>query len=650
LDFTDPAHTNERGAPLVDVPDLVSDPLEEEEEQEDPSADPDLTAETTERHYWAGDLGEQDSPRDLQGNYSWQMKPNPGNDADAEQAASSWFQKIGVGDWFAIKKYGGANDLQICYVGEITEIDVEDKRLELKRLDIPLYRGKAPRRARVGSWSDSLIAVMRRDAIDLLFGVKAESSSLARSGTKALTIARNLILHGPPGTGKTYRLKTEYEPHFTRGQADDHRGDKQTLEQEDLENFLRDVPWWHVAMIALHDMGGRAKLKELVEHRFAKAKYAASDVRSPLLNFMATALQVHAIKESEYVARKTRRGEAVFDRDEDKNWFFPNGTPATAMELLEELQTITGQPIAPTNVTQDFTFVTFHQSYAYEDFLEGLRPRVDDGSSGGTLGYSLEDGIFKKAVRSALRIAGVTETIDQFCRLSRAERFSALEGAPPYGLFIDEINRGNVSGIFGELITLLEEDKRLGELNEIIVTLPYSKSLFGIPSNLYVIGTMNTADRSVEKLDSALRRRFSFVECVPDIRCLDLEIPGGVHIGRLLQTINRRLAKLLGHDHVIGHAYFLPLKEGGGLDLLKVIFSTKIIPLLQEYFFGDWGQIGLVLGEDFVRRIDAEIVFADFAHEAAEELAERPVYELSPPESWTNRSFRRIYGDATEND
>ena len=168
----------------------------------------------------------------------------------------------------------------------------------------------------------------------------------------------------------------------------------------------------------------------------------------------------------------------------------------------------------------------------------------------------------------------------------------------PFVLIIDEINRGNVSQILGELITLIEPDKRLGNEEELEVTLPYSKEKFSVPSNLYIIGTMNTADRSVEALDTALRRRFSFEEMAPDYSLLEGSTSEGINLAELLKTINNRIEGLLDKDHVIGHSYFLRVSKGE--KTLQDVFFDEIIPLLQEYFYGNFGRIELVLGRGFV--------------------------------------------------
>jgi len=218
-----------------------------------------------------------------------------------------------------------------------------------------------------------------------------------------------------------------------------------------------------------------------------------------------------------------------------------------------------------------------------------------------------------------------------------------------YILIIDEINRGNISSIFGELITLIEKDKREGMDEELSVVLPYSKTEFKVPKNLYIIGTMNTADRSVEALDTALRRRFSFKEMPPkpdlikEVGSLSNSsgMVGDVDVVAILRTINDRIEKLIDKDHKIGHSYFLDVTSE--LDLI-VVFRDKVIPLLEEYFFGDLGKISLVMGSSFISKTSqSDTTFAtnhEYDSTMAEDLTEKSIYMILPEHNW---DFKSIY-------
>ena len=259
--------------------------------------------------------------------------------------------------------------------------------------------------------------------------------------------------------------------------------------------------------------------------------------------------------------------------------------------------------------------VTFHQNVAYEDFIEGIRPVLDRT---GALAYEMHAGIFKRLVEAA------TEREN--------ERFV---------LIIDEINRGNIAKIFGELITLMEGSRRIGRADSTYVTLPYSGDKFGIPDNLYVIGTMNTADRSIQLLDTALRRRFTFIEMMPDPEhdgiCRDID---GIDCAKLLKAMNERIAALLDREHQIGHTYLMDVDTIGEL---SNAMQNRIFPLLQEYFFDDWAKMRAVLGRNAFVTVD-RVQDLRVDPEMPEETREIYGRLAQSDPAWEDPSqYRRIY-------
>ena len=367
--------------------------------------------------------------------------------------------------------------------------------------------------------------------------------------------------------------------------------------------------------------------------------------------------------------------------------------------------------------------VTFHQSFTYEDFVEGIKPKLDQTK----LAFKIEEGIFKRICKRArvdldllleafakyveekskegnavrldneknewtieraddkrfyldginrqlprdkikelyldYQLGNITtpsdippklkskfdkhglapyyfpllKTLELFCNNEYQQNYHKL-GKDNYTentnrnnfvLIIDEINRGNIAKIFGELITLIEDTKRFGAEDEASVTLPYSKEIFSVPNNVYIIGTMNTADRSIALLDTALRRRFKFNEMMPETESINTNFKG-INLQSLLAKMNERIVVLIDRDHQIGQTYFLDISSDDcSIEDLKEIFQKSIIPLLQEYFYDNWGKIDLVLNRNgFVRRVDSPGLFK--ANELVDD--EKIIYELLPEE------------------
>ena len=270
-------------------------------------------------------------------------------------------------------------------------------------------------------------------------------------------------------------------------------------------------------------------------------------------------------------------------------------------------------------------FITFHQSYSYEDFVEGIRPTLatKDSEDNKDLKYTIHSGIFKN-----------------ICERAKNNQDKN------YVLIIDEINRGNISKIFGELITLLEPTKRLGESEELKIRLPYSGEEFGVPKNLYILGTMNTADRSIALLDIALRRRFNFIEMPPkyDLLREKIEVENDkIELQELLKAINNRIEFLLDKDHLIGHSYLVKVET---FDDLKEVFRNSIMPLLQEYFYDDFEKIKVVLNIDEKDK-DSFIIKKEtpqnFSGTLKTRLDKKSVYEINEKAFDDHKKYSKIY-------
>ena len=246
--------------------------------------------------------------------------------------------------------------------------------------------------------------------------------------------------------------------------------------------------------------------------------------------------------------------------------------------------------------------------------------------------------------RMNITLADVIAIVSKYSKDTNEVR----ENGKNYVFIIDEINRGNISKIFGELITLIEPTKRLGQEEGMYAKLPYSKKSFGVPNNVYLIGTMNTADRSIATIDTALRRRFQFKEMQTNPNVLDGVFVEGLSIKEMLIRINQKISVLYDREHTIGHAYFIPLKKNPTVETLASIFENSIIPLLQEYFYDDYEKIRMVLGDNnktntedhfiLVNHIDFSSLFGN----ADLDFDENKSYEINHNAFFNIEAYRQI--------
>lgn len=486
----------------------------------------------------------------------------------------------------------------------------------------------------------------------------------------------NIILYGPPGTGKTYEVLSLIEDLDTN--------EKVGVQIEHKGNLNLNRTFWHLApgrngylWVDLKkdthlgyewcgkNLGDLTKLDSSVESYKIRRRF--SEVRQGDYFCIIRGRQCLGLAEAKesYDFKKAENGPYDFQTVEVE-WLEKFETPillntsstktfsginggqrwkALLEGLTEKGFTFGEEKKDKTVFKKLYKFTTFHQSYSYEDFIEGIKPRLsedkneDESEQVAEIEYEIKPGSFYNACDKAAQLAGYSDLQEalQDKKEGRADKFSK---AQPYYLIIDEINRGNVANIFGELITLIEKDKRLGEQQETIVNLPYSKDDFGVPANLILIGTMNTADRSIEALDSALRRRFTFIEKSPEPSLLNqprykLE---EIDLEAMLTAINNRIELLLDKDHLIGHSYFMSIKT---IHELMATFQNKVIPLLEEYFYGKPQMIGLVLGPAFLKEKESVQLFSEFDTDFSD-IQEKKRYELIIPDSWDG--YKAIYG------
>ena len=365
-------------------------------------------------------------------------------------------------------------------------------------------------------------------------------------------MAENAIFYGPPGTGKTYLLQSMMSDYI------DYQVSDEQVKNAYFEN-TRD--WILIAMIMLQHHG---KMKP------TEIQIKIDSLRLGKHINVVSVIENHNMDVSMIGVR--RKAPCVFFECEGGTWY------VNRIRIQQYMPDFFERYLKDSEADRRYAFVTFHQSFSYEDFIEGIRTEYVPATN--SIDYSPKPGVFKI-----------------LCAVA------AKHPEKEYAIFIDEINRGNISEIFGELISLIEVDKRQGMANELSATLPYSKERFVVPTNVNIYGTMNSADRSVGAIDIALRRRFKFIPMVPDSKIIsdelrrnemDPENVDGINVIKLFDTINARIELLLDRNHMLGQALFLSVRSGKDVvDMMR----DKVIPLLEEYFFSDLQKVQLVLND-----------------------------------------------------
>lgn len=380
-----------------------------------------------------------------------------------------------------------------------------------------------------------------------------------------MKVGLNTIFYGPPGTGKTHVVSQEIIPDLIEGQES----------ADELFKIVGSFSLWEIVGIQFI-LNGNESLnpEEINSSDLLGIYFRTEEIEYPEEGRTSRIWQVLQ-QHGKHDAANRKIEPFVFKKTFEGSWQLnKEGLNYIKDEYGFEIDRIKDLLKIYVNGQNFVEFVTFHQSYSYEEFIEGIRPILNNSDSEG-IQYKLEAGIFTKMCDRA-----------------------SQDLSNNYVIVIDEINRGNVAKVFGELITLIEEDKRIGENHALEVTLPYSKRKFGVPNNLYIVGTMNTADRSIALLDIALRRRFNFIELPPDYSLIeDIEI-NGLLVSNVLEKLNTKISIMLDQDHQIGHGYFMKLLDSETPeDDLKDIWYKKVMPLLQEYFYNDWARLIQLLGE-----------------------------------------------------
>lgn len=470
----------------------------------------------------------------------------------------------------------------------------------------------------------------------------------------------NMILYGPPGTGKTYQTIN-----YALAIIENRSMEELAMEnrQQLRQRFETYVAQGQVAFVTFHQSFSYEDFVEGIKPQVldnGTVNYVVAHGIFKMMAYTARNCVVEALMHEQPQEQQKMKFNQLYKAfleflESDQFEYFQ--TPSEQNLYLQQIYKNGDLALRPAIAFNTYTVEKnvlrkFYQQFPKVEDLPAAEQYIDKNIRGSESDYywtvfatlkNFENYYLqqqKQQAETQTTPEVVYELVDDLPLLPN----QVLAKCKRYVIIIDEINRGNAAGIFGELITLLEPDKREGRHEALMTILPYSRTFFAIPPNLYVLGTMNTADRSVDALDVALRRRFAFREVPPAPEVIanvaNKPVIQGIDLTKLLDTINRRIERLLDREHRIGHAYFL---EVDSLDELKQIFAERIIPLLQEYFFNDYAKIGLVLGKDFICEQPADIDFADFDHPYVGEFTERKLYTLANVADLEEEAFIRIY-------
>ena len=425
--------------------------------------------------------------------------------------------------------------------------------------------------------------------------------------------AKNIIYTGVAGTGKTYQLQQiakQYTEILPVANAD-----------ELLKALVEPMNWLEVICLVFLEERKKGKLllkvPEIMQHPFFLQKAALRDGNESLSQTVWGRLQRFSHPNSLTVKQTRRASQSYFDKDDSSNWFLlADSLPLLAdlQNKLDDYQLAIHSQFQPNYLQpklERFSFVSFHQAYGYEEFVEGIRPHIADN---GQMSYRFESGAFLRLCQQAKQ-----------------------DPSHRYAMLIDEINRANVARVFGELMSLIEPSKRAGQTDSLSVNLAYSRQPFSVPSNVDIYATMNSQDHSLAPLDMAFRRRFEFIECQPQPQLLGKVMANGIEIdlAKLLTALNERISQNLAKDSQLGHSFLWGIDS---LHALSAAFSHSIIPQVAQACQHHGQILQAVFGQRFIRLVDNK--------KATGFMAQQASFDIHTPALDDPNSYLAIYQSA----